>query len=221
VTLAAASDGWLWWPWVRDHTDDIVAALREHVELTVVAVVAGLVVSLPLAVAAHRWRWLRGPTLVVAGILYTIPSLAAFALLIPYTGLSRTTALLPLVTYTLFILVRAVLTGLDGVDRAVLDAADGMGYRRWRRLVRVELPLALPSIVAGLRLATVTTVGLVTVTSLITYGGLGQLIYEGFGRNFRTPVTVGVVLSVALAVVLDLLITGGARVAMPWTRRRS
>lgn len=221
MTLAAASDGWLWWPWVSDHTDDILAALREHVELTVVAVVAGLVVSVPLAVAAHRWRWLRGPTLLVAGILYTIPSLAAFALLIPYTGLSRTTALLPLVAYTLFILVRAVLTGLDGVDRAVLDAADGMGYRRWRRLVRVELPLALPSIVAGLRLATVTTVGLVTVTSLITYGGLGQLIYDGFGRNFRTPVTVGVVLSVLLAVMLDLLIAGGARLAMPWTRRRS
>jgi osmoprotectant transport system permease protein len=186
-----------------------------------VPVVLGLVISIPLAVAAQRHRALLPPVLAVSGILYTVPSLAAFMLLVPYTGLTRTTALIPLTTYTLFILVRSVVTGLDGVAPAVLDAADGMGYRRTRRLVRVELPLALPSIFAGLRLATVTTVGLVTVTSLITYGGLGKLIYDGFGRSFRTPITVGIVLCVVLAVTLDLLIAGVARLSTPWTRRRA
>jgi osmoprotectant transport system permease protein len=174
---------------------------------------------LPLSIAAQRWRWLAPPVYGLSGILYTIPSLAAFVLLVPYTGFSRTTALIPLVTYTLFIFVRSIVTGLDGVPRAVLDAADGMGFGRTRRLVRVELPLALPSIVAGLRLATVTTVGLVTVTAIITYGGLGQLIYDGLNRNFRTPLVVGTVLSVVLAVVLDLGITVAGRLATPWTRR--
>lgn len=219
MTFAAGADGWLWWSWVGDHTDDIVAALREHLVLTVVAVVLGIVVSLPLALAAQRWRILLAPTLAIAGVLYTIPSLAAFMLLVPYTGLTRTTALIPLVTYTVFIIVRSVITGLDAVDPAVLDAADGMGYPRRRRLWRVELPLALPTILAGIRLATVTTVGLVTVTALIGYGGLGGLIYDGFGRNFKTPVTVGIVLSVVLAIVLDLAIAGIGRLAAPWTRR--
>jgi osmoprotectant transport system permease protein len=220
VTLGGPN-GWLWWSWVSGHTDVIADALREHIELTVVAVVLGLALSLPLALAAQRWRPLLAPVLAISGILYTVPSLAAFMILVPYTGLTRTTALIPLTTYTLFILVRSVVVGLDGVPPAVLDAADGMGYRRRRRLLTVELPLALPSILAGLRLATVTTVGLVTVTALITYGGLGKLIYDGFGRNFRTPITVGIILSVLLAVGLDLLIAGVGRLATPWTRRRA
>jgi osmoprotectant transport system permease protein len=221
VRLLAVEDPWLKWSWIGDHLDDIAAALRQHVGFTVVAVVVGFAISLPLAVAAQRWRWLRPPALGLAGLLYTIPSLAAFALLVPWTGLSRVTALIPLVAYTLFILVRSILTGLDGVPPATKDAADGMGYRRFARLVRVELPLALPSISAGLRLATVTTVGLVTVTALLGFGGLGSLIYDGFGRDFRTPITVGTVLCVVLAVVLDLAIVGVTRLMTPWTRARA
>jgi osmoprotectant transport system permease protein len=216
--IFAGPNSWIWWDWIGDHTDDIYSALREHLLLTVVAVAAGFVLSLPLAIVAHLSKWVRGPILLVAGVLYTIPSIAAFALLVGFTGLTLTTALIPLVTYTLFIFVRSILGGLDAVPPAVLDAADGMGFRRSRRLVRVELPLALPSIIAGLRLATVTTVGLVTVTAIISYGGFGKLIYDGFGRNFRTPVVVGSVLSVALAVALDLVIVGAGRLLMPWTR---
>lgn len=219
--ILAGPDSWIWWEWVGDHTDDIWSALREHVILTAVAVGVGFVISLPVGIVAQRQRWLLGPTLVVAGVLYTIPSLAAFALLVPYTGLTLTTALIPLVTYTLFILVRATVLGLDGVPPSVLDAADGMGLRRGRRLLQVELPLAVPSIVAGLRLATVTTVGLVTITSLITYGGLGRLIYDGFFRSFRTPLVVGTVLSIALAVAADLLLAGVGRLLTPWARRRA
>jgi osmoprotectant transport system permease protein len=206
---------------VGDHLDDIGSALREHILLTVLAVGIGFAVSLPVALAAHRWRLLLGPTLGVAGVLYTVPSLAAFMLLVPWTGLTLTTALIPLVTYTLFILVRSIVAGLDGVPPAVLDAADGMGLTRIQRLVRVELPIAMPSVLAGLRLATVTTIGLVTVTALITYGGLGQLIYDGFGRSFKTPIVVGTVLSVALAVVADLVLAALGRLAMPWSRRRA
>jgi osmoprotectant transport system permease protein len=219
VVLAGA-DSWIWWAWVGDHLDDIGSALREHVVLTVVSVGLGLLISLPLAVLAHRRRGLLAPTLAVAGLLYTIPSLAAFAMLVPWTGLTATTAVIPLTTYTLFILVRSVVLGLDGVPPEVLDAADGMGFRPSRRLLRVELPLALPSILAGLRLATVTTVGLVTVTSIITLGGLGELIYDGFRRDFRTPLVVGIALSVALAVAADLAIVGAGKLLMPWSRQR-
>ena len=133
--------------------------------------------------------------LAVAGILYTIPALAAFALLVGWLGLfSLWTAMIPLIAYTFYILIRAVIVGLDGVDPAVLDAATGMGYRPTKRLLQVELPLAMPSILAGLRLATVTTVGLVTVTAVLGQGGFGRLIYDGLFNFFRTPVTVGTVL---------------------------
>jgi len=215
------ADSWIWWAWVGDHLPQIWSALREHILLTVVAVVLGFVISVPLALGAYRWRVLMAPTLGAAGVLYTIPSLAAFMLLVPWTGLTLTTAIIPLTTYTLFIFVRSIVAGLDGVPPAVLDAADGMGLTRGQRLVRVELPLALPSIFAGLRLATVTTIGLVTVTALITYGGLGELIYDGFNRSFKTPIVVGTALSVALAVAADVLLAGLGRVAMPWTSRRA
>jgi osmoprotectant transport system permease protein len=218
--VLAGADSWIWWSWVGDHLGDIGSALREHVVLTVVSVGLGLLLSLPLAVVAQRHRSLLGPLLAIAGLLYTIPSLAAFALLVPWTGLSTATAVIPLTAYTMFILIRSVVTGLDGVPPEVVDAADGMGFRPGRRLAQVELPLALPSILAGVRLATVTTIGLVTITSVITLGGLGALIYDGFRRDFRTPLVVGIVLSVALAVAADLAIVGAGRLLMPWSRRR-
>ena len=186
--------------------------------LTVQAVLLGLVVAVPVSLAAVHWRFLQAPAFSIAGILYTIPSLALFAILVPWTGLSHTTALIPLASYTLFILTRNIVTGLEGVPPAVKDAADGMGYSRSARLVKVELPLALPSIMAGIRLATISTIGLVTVTALIGLGGLGQLINDGLQRDFRTPLVVGSVLSVLLAFVADVLLLGVQRLATPWAR---
>lgn len=194
--------------------------MREHIELTAIAVGVGLAISLPLALAARKWRFLERPVLSFTGGLYTIPSLALFALLVPLWGLSRLTAEVGLVSYTLLILVRNVIAGLDGVPDEVRDAARGVGYRPLRQLVEVELPLALPVIVAGIRIAVVTTIGLVTVTGLIGQGGLGAFIVEGINRDFRTPVVVGSALSVALAVVADVVLAGALRLLTPWQRRR-
>ena len=207
------------WDWVGDHVDDILAATRQHVELTLLAVAIGLLLSFPLALVARHWRRTTAPILGLTGILFTIPSLALFALLVPFTGLSRTTAEVGLVAYTLLILVRNILAGLDGVPEEVREAAHGMGYRPVGQLLRVELPLAVPVIVAGIRIATVTTIGLVTVTGLIGQGGLGAFIIEGINRDFRTPLVVGSVLSVALAVVADVLLAGVARLLAPWAPR--
>ena len=210
---------WLYWPWVTDHLDEIRARLSEHITLTLLAVGFGLLIALPLALLSARYRRMYGPTLAVTGVLYTIPSLAFFALLIPVTGLSRATAVIPLTAYTLLILVRNTVTGLDAVPAEVKEAAEGMGYSRSRQLLRVELPLALPTIITGIRIATVTTIGLVTVTALVGQGGLGELLLDGFKRAFRTPLTVGIVLSLALAIVADLLLIGVLRLATPWRRK--
>lgn len=210
---------WLYWPWVSDHLGEIRDRLTQHVELTALAVGFGLLIALPLALASVRYRRLYGAVLAVTGVLYTVPSLAAFALLLPITGLSTTTAVIPLTAYTLLILVRNIVTGLDGVPPEIRDAAEGMGYSPTRRVLQVELPLALPAIIAGIRIAVVTTIGLVTVTALIGQGGLGQLLLDGFNRDFRTPLTVGIVLSLALAVVADLLLLGVLRLATPWRRK--
>lgn len=207
------------WDWVHSHSGDILAATRQHVELTAIAVGIGLAISVPLGLAARRWRWTEGPILGFTGALYTIPSLALFALLVPFTGLSRTTAEIGLVTYTLLILVRNIVAGLDGVPADVREAARGMGYRPLGQLLRVELPLALPVIVAGIRIATVTTIGLVTVTGLIGQGGLGALIIDGITRDFHTPLVVGATCSVALAVLADVGLAGLARLLAPWSRR--
>jgi osmoprotectant transport system permease protein len=209
---------WLYWPWVSDHLDEIRSRLGEHVELTLLAVGFGLLIALPLALLSVRFRRAYGPTIAVTGVLYTIPSLALFALLLPITGLSRLTAVIPLTAYTLLILIRNIVTGLDAVPPEVKEAADGMGYTRARRMLRVELPLALPAIVTGIRIALVTTIGLVTVAALIGQGGLGALMLDGLNRDFRTPLTVGIVLSLGFAVVADLLLVLLLRVATPWRR---
>jgi len=204
---------------VHDHGGDILAATRQHVELTLIAVALGLALSFPLGLAARRWRRTAGPILGFTGILFTIPSLALFALLVPFTGLSRTTAEIGLVGYTLLILVRNIVAGLDGVADEVREAAQGLGYRPLGQLLRIELPLALPVIIAGIRIATVTTIGLVTVTGLIGQGGLGAFIIEGINRDFRTPLVVGSVCSIALAVVADVALAGAGRLLAPWSRR--
>lgn len=214
-------DPWLRWDWVRTHGSVIWAATRQHIALTAIAVLLGLALSFPLALLARRWRWLQTPILSATGILYTIPSLALFALLVPWTGLSRTTSEIGLVGYTLLILVRNILAGLDGVPADVKEAAVGMGFSPARQLFRIELPLAMPVIVAGIRIATVTTIGLVTVTALIGQGGLGQLILDGLIRDFRSPLIVGAGLSVGLAVVADLGLALVQRLLSPWSRSRT
>ncbi len=224
VVLAAAQDSWLWWHWVVTHLRpgvefSIADATWQHIELTVIAVAVGTVISLPLGVLVWRWRRLETPVLGFSGVLYTIPSLALFALLVPITGLSTLTAEIGLVSYTLLILVRNVVAGLEAVPAEVEDAAAGMGFSRARQFFRIQLPLAVPAIMAGIRIATVSTIGLVTVTALIGKGGLGSLIYDGLTRDFKTPLTVGAVLSVALAVVADVLLLGVQRLLTPWARR--
>lgn len=217
---------WVWWQFVRRNLHrgldySIPDRMLEHLWLTLLAVGIGLAISLPLAIAVRRYRWLEQPVLWVTGAIFTIPSLALFALLVPLTGLSTTTAEIGLVGYTLLILVRNTLTGLDSVPAEVLEAADAMGLSRRRRLVRVELPLALPAIIAGIRIATVTTIGLVTVTLFVGQGGFGQLLDDGFHRQFPTQVTVGTVGCVFLALVADVLLLGVERLATPWSRARA
>ena len=216
--LAANVDRWLWWDWVDRNTDLIWSSLREHVILTISAVLIGLVIAVPVGIAATRWRWMYPPALGITGVLYTIPSLALFSLLIPFTGLSILTAEIGLVSYTLLILVRNIVGGLRSVPPDVREAAIGMGYSRWQLLWRIELPLALVVIIAGVRVALVTTIGLVTVTGLIGQGGLGFLILQGIQQFFATPLVIGAVLSIALAILLDGALVLVQRQVTPWTR---
>jgi len=220
VTLAQASaQPFIDWSWIADHSDDIYVRSIEHLQLTGAAVAIGLAISLPLAVYSYRHQWFYSPVTWVAGVLYTIPSLALFAFLLPYTGLRARTALIGLVSYTLLILIRNIVAALDGVPTDVLEAARGMGYSRRQLLWRVEVPLALPVIMAGVRLATVTTIGLVTVAALIGRGGLGTFILLGMNRFFITATLVGSVLSVLLAVIADALLVRLERRVAPWSER--
>jgi osmoprotectant transport system permease protein len=215
------SGSWIWWHWVATHPGEIWSRLEQHVVLTFLAVGIGFAIAFPLGIFTHRYRRWYAPTLAITSGLYTLPSVALFGLMIPIFGLTRATALIPLVLYTLLLLVRNVVAGLDSVPGDILDAADGMGYTRRRRLWRVEIPIALPAIVAGLRIATVSTIGLVTITALIGQGGLGRFIVDGEQRGFfRTPIVVGTGLSVVLAVAADLLFLGALRLATPWSRVR-
>jgi osmoprotectant transport system permease protein len=214
-------DPWIRWSWVSGHLDVIAAALVQHVQLTLIAVVLGLVIAVPLGLVAWRNPIFRGPIFTFTGILYTVPSLALFSMLLPFTGLTVLTAEIGLVSYTLLILVRNIVVGLNSVPDDVREAARGMGYRPLAELVRIDLPLAIPAIVAGIRIATVTTIGLVTVTALIGEGGLGSLILDGLIRDFKTPLVVGTVLSIALAVIADLSLAGTQRLVTPWSRARA
>ncbi|HET7466810.1 MAG TPA: ABC transporter permease [Candidatus Dormibacteraeota bacterium] len=211
-------DPWINWDWVSRHVSLILTSLLAHVELTVITVAVALVIALPIGVIAQRQPAFRAAALTLFGVFYTIPSIALFALLIPYTGLSTLTGEIGLVAYALLILTRNVIVGLDAVPADVRDAADGMGYRAFARLVRVELPLALPAIFAGVRIATVTTIGLITITAVIGLDSLGQLILTGLTDGVHTPLVVGTVLSVAFAFVADLALAAGERVAVPWAR---
>jgi len=224
MLLGAPSDGWLWWDWVTRHvssspvTLSLVDSLREHASLTVLSVLIAQVLSLPLAVAASRRRSIETGLLSVLGIVYTVPSLALFALLVPITGLSRTSALIGLTAYNLLVMVRNDIAGLASVPDDVKEAASGLGLSSLRRLVTIELPLALPAIVAGLRVATVSTVALVPITALIGQGGFGQFINEGLQDLFKTPLVVGITCSIVLAVLADLALVALEKRLSPWSR---
>jgi osmoprotectant transport system permease protein len=206
------------WDWVTGHLDEIAQRLAEHVELTVIAVGVGFVIAFGLALLVVRRPGLEAPVTFVTGTLYTIPSLALFVLLIPYTGLSLLTAEIGLVSYTLLILIRNIVRGIRGVPADVREAATGMGYTPRDRLWRVEIPLALAAIIAGVRVATISTIGLVTVTALIGQGGFGYFILIGIQRFFSTELLVGAVCSVALAIAADGLLVLLQRRLTPWVR---
>jgi osmoprotectant transport system permease protein len=194
-------------------------ALRQHVVLTVIAVVIGFAISTALALIAYRRNWLERPVLIVTSILYTIPSLALFELLQPSFGLSRTTAEIALVSYTLLIMFRNTLTGLREVPPEVRDAATGMGMGPTQSLLRVELPLAAPAIIAGLRIATVTVISLATVAALIDNEGLGVPILTAISNEvFKTELIVAGAMAVALAIGADALLVLAQRLITPWAR---
>jgi len=206
------------WDWTFNHLPDIGHRIQEHLILTGIAVGVGFVIAFVLSLAIRQLPLLYSPITWVAGVLYSIPSLALFALLIPFTGLSIVTAEIGLVSYTLLILIRNIVSGIRSVPPDVRESAVGMGYSQWQMLWRIELPLATSVIIAGLRVAVVTTIGLVTVTGVIGQGGLGALIVQGIQQFFATPLVIGAVLSIALAVVLDGVLVLIQRRATPWTR---
>jgi osmoprotectant transport system permease protein len=216
--LAQEGQPFIRFDWIVDNAGDIWTYGKQHVWVTVVSVSAGLIIAFPFAVLAHRRRWLVGPVTSVAGILYTIPSLALFSFLLPFTGLSLTTVIIPLTLYNLLILFRNTLAGLGGVDPDVLEAGEGMGLTRRQRLWRVEVPLAMPVIIAGTRIATVSTIGLVTIAALFGRGGFGQFILLGLNNFFWTPLLLGAVLSIAFALIADAALVGVQRLTTPWAK---
>ena len=210
--------------WVSQNWGKVLwPALRQHVVLTLIAISIGFVISTALALLAYRHRWVERPVIAVTAILYTIPSLALFELLepLPGFGLSRTTAEVALVSYTLLILFRNTLTGLREVPREVREAAEGMGMSPRQSLIRVELPLALPAIVAGLRIATVTVIALATIAALVDNEGLGVPILTAISNDvFKTELIAAGGMAVLLALGADALLVVVQRLLTPWTRAR-
>ena len=216
--LANGPDSFVWWSWIPDHADDIRERTVEHLQLTASSVAIGFVISMAMAVVALRWRRTYAPLAALAGGLYSIPSLALFGFLVPITGLGFRTAQIALISYTLLILLRNIVAGVDAVPQSAKDAADGMGFEPWRRFLAVDLRLATPAIIGGLRVATVTVIGLVTVAALVGSGGYGVFIDDGLSRKFSTPIVVGGALSIAMAVVFDVFFVAVQRLLTPWSR---
>ncbi|MFI7102091.1 ABC transporter permease [Streptomyces sp. NPDC050161] len=216
-----ARNDWICGDYLSTRRRILLDAVLEHVQLTVISVLLGLVIALPLALLARRRRWTVGPVLGITTVLYTIPSLAMFSLLLPLYGLSATLVVAGLALYSLTLLVRNILAGLEGVPAEAKDAARGMGYGPTRQLLTVELPLALPAAMAGLRIATVSAVSLTTVGAIVGHGGLGNLIYAGMNSFFKAQVLTASVLCVLIAVVFDLLLLGAEQLLTPWRRART
>ena len=204
------------WSWIPPHLPMLGSLTLDHLKIAGCALLIGVAIAIPLGVVAQRRRLTRTVALGISSVLFTVPSLALFVLLLPITGLTETTAIVGLAAYTLVILVRNTMEGLDSVPDEVREAALAMGLGRLRALLTVELPLALPVIMAGVRVAAVTIISLVSVAEYIGYGGLGQLFTAGFQRDFTTPVIAGVLLTVVLALVSDALLVGLQRICTPW-----
>ncbi|MFE0627185.1 ABC transporter permease [Streptomyces sp. NPDC058864] len=213
-----AANDWICGEFVRTRSQELLDAGVQHLWITAVSVAAGVLLALPLALVARRWRAAEGPVLGVTTVLYTVPSLALFSLLVPVFGISAAVVVTGLTLYSLTILVRNFLAGLDSVPEDAREAARGMGYGPLRLLLEVELPLALPAVMAGVRIATVATVSLTTVGAILGYGGLGNLVYEGMRSFFKAEVFTASVICVLLAILADVLLLGLQRLLSPWSR---
>lgn len=219
---AEAANPWFSWSYVTEYSDELIEAGKQHVYLTVAAVLLALVFAFPLAVLVRRYRRMEGAVLGLSGVLYTIPSLALISLLWPIFGLSATTVIVALAVYALLVVLRNTLVGLEGVPADVVDAAHGMGMGKRETLFKVQLPLAMPTILAGVRIATVSTVGMVTIGALVGYGGFGQLILSGFQQNFyHAQIATATICCVLLALIFEVLLLGLQRGLTPWAGRRS
>jgi len=211
------------WSWITEHSDHIRAETLTHLWIVGASVAIAVAIAVPVSVAVRRHRLAFAAVTGTADVLYTIPSLALFAFLVPVMGIGSGPVIVGIVLYSLLIIVRNTVVGLRGVPGPVLEAAAGMGLTGRQRLIRVELPLALPAIMAGVRIATVSAVGIATIGVLVGAGGLGDLIYhDGVSRGlFLTPIVVGAVCATLLAIVLDLLLLAAERALAPWSRRAS
>lgn len=217
------NNGWFCIGWVHQHWGDILQpALIQHIKLTVIAVGIGFAIAFALALVGFRWRFFNAPIGAVADSLYALPSIALFELLLPVTGITTTTILIPLVAYTLFVLYRNIVAGLDGVPADVLESARGMGLTRRQTFFRVELPLAVPTIMGGVRVATVSTIAIATIAADLIHYGLGAPIFDALGLPdiFRTELVVASALAILLALTADTLLAALQRALTPWTRIR-
>lgn len=213
-----ATDKLFCFDWARENIDRYGTPTVQHLELVLISVTVGFAIAFALALLAHRRRWLQPPLLAITGVIYTVPSLAFFFLLLPITGLGRDTVVIALSAYTLQIIYRNAITGLANVPAAAKDAARGMGMTKRQILWRVELPLAVPEIVAGLRIATVSTVAIATLAVFAQGGGLGQPIYTGGGLTFKTNIIIAGGIAILMAIAFDALLYGVQRFATPWRR---
>lgn len=195
------------------HFDTVATLFGQHLRMTLIALAIALVIALPLGILLNRFKRLEGPVMAVLGILYTIPSLALLVLLIPFVGLGLDNAVIVLVVYAQVILVRNIVVGLNGIDPAIVEAARGMGMSGWQRLIRVELPLALPVILAGIRIATVTIIGIGAIAALINAGGIGRLLFDGVAQANEQKIVAGSISAAVLAGLANLLLR--------WVERRT
>jgi len=209
------------WDWAKDHIDRYGTPTMQHLELVVFAILIGFTIAFALSLLAHRHAWLRPPLLAGTGVLYTIPSIAFFFLLLPITGRGSETAIIALSAYTLQIIYRNTMTGLANVPSSVKDAARGMGLTDRQILWKVELPLAIPEIVAGLRIATVSTVAIATLAVFAGGGGLGTQIYGGGNLNFATSIIIAASIVIAMALAFDAILLLAQRLTTPWRRAAS
>ncbi|HVY09271.1 MAG TPA: ABC transporter permease subunit [Mycobacteriales bacterium] len=217
-TFHRQADPWLSWHYITANSDAILSATRTHVTLTLESVALGLLVAIPLAALARQRPWLRSAVLNLSTAIYAIPSLAFVVAMIRFFELSPLTVVIPLASYSLVILVRNILTGLDEVDAEAVDAARGMGMSNARVFVKVRLPIALPAVMAGLRLAVVSTIELVVIGGYVGQGGYGSKIFDAFSSRSHTELTTYIVLTVLLALVADALLLLAQRMLTPWRR---